>query len=1754
MTGHEPDVNPENGMVKNNAPLFIQPAVRYHNTMDTLWALAHDFAQTRLWHFQREMNLTLHGIRGFGKFVFDDTYVDVMLKPYAQYPQGRYGEIIRGTELWNKWFEELAVHMEDIDRRLSTGTLSDIDKAKYQELVGIMELNREALANIHDRTEWQNERLAVLGRVLAIPDLQGKIERGGFTDEERALFVNIAYIYETRALYRKLLTFLKSEDEIHTNVTNQAGSHVALLDNNPGANWGGIAAILAGAMPYLGTAVFSVSATSPVLLIWSGIVAFSLGALYVINRMIHGDTIPLPSKGRLVLTGMVAVLSAGLHLWLFSTLPVWGLPLLSFGMATTAAVIMNFGKEEIRGATIYEGFPSDWFDEEERDLKWIGTFDVPNTWARIQGVVGQDVASKYYNDLVNNGLLSEQKWRVLLTMGFWAVLSLGLFEVFLPFAAESNFISIMTILLHLMVTVPLLIYFNKIGRFDRAHPVSSFLKNAAMAYVMLTTQILGQSLEIALSTLIYLNKIFTKDPVLAKSYIGLRAQLRGGDNPWKVAAQIFAIRPYRTYGVMLQVPFAFGFNVLMIFIISAAGLIGSNLAMFVVAPIVTLIMVKFAGDLIVEKYFRARDELRSGGRPGQLEASFLWRKWVQLPFKLMALAVSGATIFAFSNRSYFTGLILLAILATTFAVQFMYNRTIFTNRYISITGKALSGDNLVSKREEISFGEFLSTFGFLMRFAPFVVTLIFIFFSPAIAAIINWEWVLRAAPLLLAFSSGISAVYMASFRFYDETPSGQVKNKWAVITMATLFSLCALAGAVYIGQFPFSEKFNFLPIFAFGPGVDSNASLYTNLLRVPPAFALLHNYITAAAIMSHVFALTLWLLRFISLALPKAFPLRLVQPGEEQGGGVNKRDALARFLHLLGFGGVIGWVLFAWGQWKGELNPPKPIPQPPAKIFIEPGTDHPTPSLIPKQELVFRADKWHLFGGGEHGKANVYKDFRELRISFTDNEGDHQVASVIGDGYLRTTIPNYGWGTAAVFGGMRTSDGQYYPNCKIEISDVEFDESKDAIVLTGRLVDDSGNVTADNLEIKFYPPQPGTYQVKTEVSYTLKAAKPLTLAGTPGSLNFVELRSNAVNETIHDVESVVIKATGKSPGVFVKTMDKTGFLFDQPQPISSDGQIALNGNLSNLKPAISVSLTVGGPEANKLIAVQGYRDPKMASDPNSDNTWAFLAPFKPQESYKAGEEMGVVKATITAEPPSKQSVEAVAPITQSLAANLFGSERLNWLVRVPNMGGIVTHELAHFLSLGTTLIVLVLNPQKIKDLKAFRTSLFKGMPVEIRGPPALLGIIANLAASIACIILLSNGSLTSNIAQYFTAYLLASNLFTLSMEFILPIFKEYRYESDLYKAFGPAVMVGVPVEAVNAEKIVKDIQTTLGNKAEVVLLRTENKSGELARLAAEKHLTAILVDKDFTINAMNAADRNALKKDVYSIKLEKEYGTIVNMAKIDDTTRVEIAAIIKAILDKLGPVDINEAMAKLRSGRISRPAEIEGYLANLQTLVSARKREEKVEAAYYKPLNTTALSGKVIAPVTTEQVVLANMYNGEEMNEAAKQSIVNYVIYGDVAKTEAEARAMIKATGYTGPDNMIECIDKRADKRAYKSYDSLKLEIIARANAREGANAIREADIGIRAAKGELLRKDEKPATETFLEVQEVEMNGTKVLGAMGSYQVLINMVLGKGLPPGVKKDEVTGVFKYLPRALPIDYGREIEEYSNAIKLLCTAA
>ena len=73
--------------------------------------------------------------------------------------------------------------------------------------------------------------------------------------------------------------------------------------------------------------------------------------------------------------------------------------------------------------------------------------------------------------------------------------------------------------------------------------------------------------------------------------------------------------------------------------------------------------------------------------------------------------------------------------------------------------------------------------------------------------------------------------------------------------------------------------------------------------------------------------------------------------------------------------------------------------------------------------------------------------------------------------------------------------------------------------------------------------------------------------------------------------------------------------------------------------------------------------------------------------------------------------------------------------------------------------------------------------------------------------------------------------------------------------------------------------------------------------------------------------------------------------------------------------------------------------------------------------------------------------------------------------------------------------------------------------------------------------------------IQNIEMNGERVLAALNSYQALLRLLMADSnvLPPGVT-EKAKGIFIYLPKMDIIDYGTEIAAYRRAMELLTSAA
>ena len=150
--------------------------------------------------------------------------------------------------------------------------------------------------------------------------------------------------------------------------------------------------------------------------------------------------------------------------------------------------------------------------------------------------------------------------------------------------------------------------------------------------------------------------------------------------------------------------------------------------------------------------------------------------------------------------------------------------------------------------------------------------------------------------------------------------------------------------------------------------------------------------------------------------------------------------------------------------------------------------------------------------------------------------------------------------------------------------------------------------------------------------------------------------------------------------------------------------------------------------------------------------------------------------------PLFEEVRPAGSATKMTLANLFKSEKANWIVRgmlapfFANIG----HEFVHLAYVLFGIVSGRVNPAVLKNLRW--DSIFKGIPIEIRGPPALLGMVANLTLGIVGVVTLAAfGDMHIGFKVYFLL-LSIINFIAFLTEIFLPISKTYRYESDIYKA------------------------------------------------------------------------------------------------------------------------------------------------------------------------------------------------------------------------------------------------------------------------------------------------------------------------------------------------------------------------------------
>jgi hypothetical protein len=285
--------------------------------------------------------------------------------------------------------------------------------------------------------------------------------------------------------------------------------------------------------------------------------------------------------------------------------------------------------------------------------------------------------------------------------------------------------------------------------------------------------------------------------------------------------------------------------------------------------------------------------------------------------------------------------------------------------------------------------------------------------------------------------------------------------------------------------------------------------------------------------------------------------------------------------------------------------------------------------------------------------------------------------------------------------------------------------------------------------------------------------------------------------------------------------------------------------------------------------------------------------------------------------------------------------------------------------------------------------------------------------------------------------------------------------------------------------------------------------------------------------------------DIASIDLTRRYKTIFISHTTDKATRIEIVEAIKAMLGELEAVNLNEFMAKYPSASAQQLAAVRERAQAIRSAVTARKSERDIAALYngVSSVSAAEFDRNNIAVAITEETARYTMYFKEWLDILSKTRNGCAFIYGgDHLDTIEKARAYVKAAGYTGDIDKIRFINKRE----YKTYAELDIAVKA---ANSGAK------VGIIGTEGELRLQGEMPGM--LLEIQPIVMNGKPVYVTIDSLKVLLSMIemAAEGrLPPGVAKSDIAGIFKYLPRIVPIDYDKEVGAYVEAVTAIRIAA
>jgi hypothetical protein len=375
-----------------------------------------------------------------------------------------------------------------------------------------------------------------------------------------------------------------------------------------------------------------------------------------------------------------------------------------------------------------------------------------------------------------------------------------------------------------------------------------------------------------------------------------------------------------------------------------------------------------------------------------------------------------------------------------------------------------------------------------------------------------------------------------------------------------------------------------------------------------------------------------------------------------------------------------------------------------------------------------------------------------------------------------------------------------------------------------------------------------------------------------------------------------------------------------------------------------------------------------------------------------------------------------------------------------------------------------------------------------------------------------------------------------------------RYEAGAREGF----MVGIPE---NAPQGTEDLIKSAITGTRVTVIRVESQV-ELAGNMNDRQ-NGIFIDESM-IGLVNTPEFNAALGDAVFFQENRNMLINLNSITISSKTRAELERIMDVIkdnLEKMQAVDIDAAV------RTALQRENAGHVDSLKKLSADRKTE--IAPVYgganvsplFKALAASTEDDERIAIATTETIAMNDMFTVDNMKKAREEgkNITNVFVYGEKFASEYQARAFLAACGYdeAGLKDVI-FINKTG-----LSYADLVNAIAVKAETTA-------ANVGLRSAENELQGALPTMGQGTILEVQPVTIRGEKYFVSIDTYQILLKILTNRtksssetldavGIP-GLSYDRNTNAFKYLPKAVPIDYDKEVRTFMNAMESIATAA